>query len=71
MAFEPLVVTVDGKSMRLFHGATVRHALYNTAADLVRRVEHGEAVVWDEQFDAQTDLGGALYNGQRLSVRTP
>lgn len=73
MAFEPLEVTVDGKPVRLFRGATVRQALYNAGGGsaLVRRVERGEVIIWDESADAQTDLGGALYNGQRLSLRPP
>ncbi|HEY3363705.1 MAG TPA: hypothetical protein VGK74_01460 [Symbiobacteriaceae bacterium] len=71
MAFEPLEVTVDGKVVHLFRGATVRHALINAAASsrLVNLVQSGKAIVWDETHNAQTDLGGALYNGQKLSVR--
>lgn len=71
MSFEPLEVTVDGKAIRLFKGATVRHALINAAAgpELVDRVLSGRAVVWDEGAGAQTDLGGALYAGERLSIR--
>lgn len=71
MAFEPLEVTVNGKSVRLFRGATVKHALINAAAgaSLVKTVENGKARVWDETAGAETDLGGALYNGQRLTVK--
>lgn len=71
MAFEPLEVTVDAKPVKLFRGATVRHALINAAASsaLVRRVESGEAQVWDETAGAFTDLGGALYDGQKLVLK--
>jgi hypothetical protein len=71
MGFDPLQVTVDGKPVRLFRGATVRHALINAAAGsrLVNLVQSGRAAVWDETQDAQTDLGGALYDGQVLAVR--
>ncbi|MDB4897428.1 MAG: hypothetical protein JWN15_3690 [Firmicutes bacterium] len=71
MGFEPLSVTVDGKAVRLFRGATVRHALINAAAssELVKQVASGGAVVWDETAGAQTDLGGALYDGQVLAVK--
>lgn len=71
MGFEPLSITVDGKPVRLFRGATVRHALINAAAGsaLVRLVQSGGAVVWDETAGARTDLGGALYDGQVLTVK--
>lgn len=70
MAFEPLTVTVDGKPVRLFRGAEVKHAL-NAAggSDLLRRVQSGQAAVWDETAGGATDLGGALYDGQRLVIR--
>ena len=71
MALAPLEVTVDGKPVRLFHGATVRHALINAAAGsaLVNLVRSGRAVVWDATAGAKTDLGGALYQGQSLVIR--
>lgn len=71
MGFEPLTVTVDAKPVRLYRGATVRHALINAAASsaLVRQVESGQAQVWDETAGAWTDLGGALYDGQKLLLK--
>lgn len=70
MAFEPITVTVDGKEIRLFRGAEVKHAL-NWAGGhaLIARVMAGQAVVWDETAGAETDPGGALYQGQRLSIQ--
>lgn len=71
MGFEPLEVTVNGKTVSLFRGATVRHALINAAAGsaLVNLVQSGKAIVWDETAGAETDLGGALYPGERLVVK--
>lgn len=71
MGFEPLEVKVNGKPVRLFRGATVRHALINAAAgsELVKLVQTGKAIVWDETAGAETDLGGALYPGERLVVK--
>lgn len=70
MALEPIAVTLDGKTVRLFRGAEVRHLLnWVGGSELIRRVQAGSAAVWDETAGAPTDLGGALYDGQRLSVR--
>ncbi|MCL4515511.1 MAG: hypothetical protein M1379_08020 [Firmicutes bacterium] len=71
MSFAPLEVSVNGKLVKLFHGATVRHALINAAAgsELVRLVQSGRARVWDETAGAETDLGGALYDGQKLIIK--
>lgn len=70
MAFEPLEVTVDGQPVRLFRGAEVKHALnWVGGHQLIARVMAGKAIVWDETAGAQTDLGGALYPGQKLSIR--
>lgn len=71
MGFEPLEVTVNGKPVKLFRGATVRHALINAAAGsaLVNLVQTGKATIWDETAGAETDLGGALYPGERLVVK--
>lgn len=71
MSFAPLEVSVNGKQVKLFHGATVRHALINAAAgsELVKLVQSGQTRVWDETAGAETDLGGALYDGQRLVVK--
>ncbi len=70
MAFEPIEVTVDGNPVRLFRGAEVKHALnFAGGSALVRQVQSGQAVVWDETAGAETDLGGALYHGQKLSIR--
>lgn len=70
MGLPPITVTVDGTSVRLFKGAEVKHAL-NWAGGyaLLARVMSGHAIVWDETAGAPTDLGGALYDGQRLSIR--
>ncbi|HYF91792.1 MAG TPA: hypothetical protein VD969_06070 [Symbiobacteriaceae bacterium] len=67
MAYEPILVTVDGKPVRLVRGAEVKHALIR--AGLLSQVRSGKFIVWDETAGAPTDPGGALYNGQRLSVR--
>ena len=62
---------MNGKSVRLYRGATVRQALINAASgsSLVNQVQGGQAIVWDEGADAPTDLGGAIYAGQRLVLR--
>ena len=64
-------VTVNGRSFELPRPTEVRQALYAAAGDasLVRRVERGEAVVWEEVTDCEVDLGGALFDGARLLVR--
>jgi hypothetical protein len=67
MALEPITITVDGKPIRLFRGAEVRHAL-NWVGRL-NQVQSGRSIVWDETAGAPTDPGGALYDGQRLSIR--
>lgn len=70
MAFPPLSVTVDGKPVRLFKGAEVKHALnWVGGPELIARVMSGSAIVWDETAGAPTDLGGALYDGERLVIR--
>lgn len=70
MAFEPITVTVDGQEVRLFKGAEVKHALnWVGGYKLVNRVLTGQAIVWDETAGAQTDLGGALYDGQKLLIK--
>jgi hypothetical protein len=70
MAYEPITVTVDGQSIQLVRGCEVKHALnWAGGHKLVARVQSGQAIVWDDTADAQTDLGGALYDGQRLSIR--
>lgn len=70
MAFEPIEVTVDGKPVRIFKGAEVKHALnWVGGHELIARVQSGKASVWDETAGAQTDLGGALYDGQRLTIK--
>jgi hypothetical protein len=70
MAFEPITVTVDGQEVRLFRGAEVKHALnWVGGYQLVNRVRSGQAIVWDETAGGSTDLGGALYNGQKLNIR--
>lgn len=71
MAVPPLEVFVGGKPFTLYRGATVKDALVMAAAGarLVRLVEQGRAVVYDERYDAEVGLGGALYEGQRLQVR--
>ncbi|MGE5576107.1 MAG: hypothetical protein ACM3TT_02790 [Syntrophothermus sp.] len=44
--------------------------IFNDAAssELIKLVQNGQARVWDETAGAETDLGGALYDGQRLKV---
>jgi len=70
MAFKPITVTVDGKPVCLVRGAEVRHALnWVGGRQLVAQVAGGTKTVWDETAGAPTDLGGALYDGQRLSIR--
>ena len=63
---ERLSVYVNGDPKRLFLGLRVRHAIgYQQAW----RVERGEAVVKDGDGN-RIDLDGALYDGERLFVRT-
>lgn len=70
MAIEQLTVTVDGKEIRLPRGTEVKHALnFAGGHRLIGEITAGRKIIWDERFDAQTDLGGALYDGQRLSIR--
>lgn len=70
MPYTPITVAVDGQEVRLVTGCEVRHALnWVGGAALVRRVASGQAIVWDETAGAPTDLGGALYDGQRLTVK--
>jgi len=60
-----VVVYVEGEPRRFFLGLRVRHAIgYRHAW----RVERGEAVVEDLQGN-RVDLDGALYDGERLTVR--
>lgn len=71
MAFEPIEVTVDGQPVRLFRGAEVKHALNRVGGtQLLKQVQAGALLIWDETAGAETDLGGALYDGQRLSMRS-
>jgi hypothetical protein len=61
-----LMVYVDDEPRRLFLGLRVRHAVgYQKAW----RVARGEAVVHDSDGN-QVDLDGALYDGERLYVRS-
>ncbi|HLO02628.1 MAG TPA: hypothetical protein VK191_05935 [Symbiobacteriaceae bacterium] len=70
MALPALTVSVDGKEVRLFVGAEVKHALnWAGGHELIARVTSGSLIVWDETAGAPTDLGGALYEGQRLAIR--
>lgn len=70
MAYTPITVTVDGNPVRLVTGCEVKHALnWVGGAALVRRVAAGQAIVWDETAGGSTDLGGALYDGQVLTVK--
>lgn len=64
-------VTVNGRKLELPRRTVVRQALYAGAGDasLVRRVEGGQAVVWEEVTECEMDLGGALFDGARLIVR--
>lgn len=70
MAAERLTVYVDGAPVVLWRGARVRDALVSAAAGqrLVRLVGALTHKVVDEELDAEVDLGGALYPGQRLRV---
>ena len=61
-----ITVWVNGCPKRLFPGLRVRHAV---GADAARRVERGEARVLNED-GYRVDLDGALYDGERLQVRT-
>lgn len=71
MALPPITVTVDGTAVRLFKGAEVKHALnWVGGHQLLAQVMAGRAIVWDETAGARTDLGGALYDGQQLSIRS-
>lgn len=67
MAFAPITVTVDGKPVAIFKGAEVKHAL--NWAGVLKPVQSGQFIVFDETAGAPTDPGGALYDGQRLSIR--
>jgi hypothetical protein len=68
--FEPIDVTVDGQAVRIFRGAEVRHALnFAGGYQLLARVKSGQAIVWDDTAGAPTDLSGALYSGQKLTIR--
>lgn len=70
MVLEMIEVTVNGKAFCLPRGAEVRHALnWVGGAALVRQVANGQAVIWDETAGAPTDLGGAIYAGQKLVIR--
>jgi len=60
-----VVVYVEGEPRRFFLGLRVRHAIgYRHAW----RVERGEAIVEDGDGN-RVDLDGALYDGERLTVR--
>jgi hypothetical protein len=60
-----IAITVNGEERRIYLGLRVRHAL---GYEEVRRVERGEAVVEDAEGQ-RVDLDGALYDGQRLTVK--
>lgn len=70
MAADRLTVQVDGVPVSLWRGARVRDALVSAAGGrrLVRLVEAGTHAVIDDTVSAEVDLGGALYDGQRLRV---
>jgi hypothetical protein len=61
-----ITIYVDDLPRRLFLGLRVRHAI---SCPQARRVEHGEAVVEDDRGN-RVDLDGALYDGERLYVRS-
>jgi hypothetical protein len=60
-----ITVYVDDEPRRFFLGLRVRHAIGYRGA---WRVERGEAIVEDGEGN-QVDLDGALYEGERLTVR--
>jgi hypothetical protein len=62
-----ITVWVDGRPRRLFLGLRVRHAL---GYERARCVEEGRAHAIDG-YGHRVDLDGALYDGQRLSLRAP
>jgi len=61
-----ITVYVSEEPKRFFLGLRVRHAVGPEAA---WRVERGEVIVEDGNGN-QLDLDGALYDGQRLTIRT-
>jgi hypothetical protein len=61
-----ITVYVNGEPRRFFLGLRVRHAIGYRAA---WRVERGEVVVQDGDGN-RLDLDGALFEGQRLYVRS-
>ena len=60
-----VTVYVNKEPRRFFLGLRVRHAIGYPAT---WRVERGEAVVEDGEGN-RVDLDGALYDGQRLTIR--
>jgi D-arabinose 1-dehydrogenase-like Zn-dependent alcohol dehydrogenase len=60
-----ITVYVNGEARRTFLGLRVRRVLGHEEAG---RVEQGEAVVEDAE-GSRVDLDGALYDGQRLTVK--
>ena len=60
-----VTVTVNGEPRRYFLGLRVRHAL---GYEQAQRVEQGRAVVEDGDCN-RVDLDGALFDGQRLTVK--
>ena len=61
-----ITVYVDDDPRRFFLGLRVRHAVGHEAA---WRVGRGEAIVEDGDGN-RADLDGALYDGERLWVKT-
>jgi hypothetical protein len=61
-----ITVYVDGEPRRMFLGLCVRHAIGYSHA---WRVEHQQARVEDDEGN-RVDLDGALYDGERLYVKT-
>ena len=55
-------VKVNSKSIELFKGATLKHALLKTDDKLYQRVVKGEAVIKD-QYGNLTDINGAAGDG--------
>jgi len=59
------VVQVDGKTVTLYRGMRVRHAL---TLEQVRLVESGRAEVYDS-YGHVVGLDGALSDGQKLAIK--
>ncbi|MRX71239.1 hypothetical protein GJU40_03510 [Bacillus lacus] len=55
-------IKINDRSIELFHGATLKHALLKTDENLYRLVRDGKASIKDQEGNI-TDINGAAGSG--------